>query len=77
MLQIIVFRIQIEHNRLKLLQHQLVENLLSQKYRMMTLPLFRVNMLFYLIFLFTLNSFALVVPRPEPDSETCKMPETL
>ena len=67
---------QIEHNRLKLLQHPLVEDLLSQKFRVMTLPLFLVNLLFYLIFLVTLNLFVTFgVPRPGPD--TCKISETL
>ena len=68
---------QIEHNRLELLQHPLVEDFLFQKFWVMTFPLFVFNLLFYCSLMVALNSFALVVPRPGPDSETCKISEPL
>ena len=68
-----IISFQIEHNRLELLQHPLVENFLFQKFWVMTFPLFLLNMLFYCTLLVALNSFALVVPRPGPDSETCML----
>ena len=69
--------IQIEHNRLKLLQHPLVNNFLFQKFWVMAFPLLLISLLFYLVFLVTFNVFTLLVPRPGPDSETCKISETL
>ena len=62
---------------MELLQHPLVENFLFQKFWVMTFPLFVFNLLFYCILLVALNSFAVVVPRPGPDSETCKISETI
>ena len=69
--------IQIEHNRLKLLQHPLVNNFLFQKFWVMAFPLLLISLLFYLVFLVTFSVFTLRVPRPGPDSETCKISETL
>jgi len=63
------------YNRLELLQHPLVENFLCQKFWSTAFPLFLLNLLFYLSLLVALNWFALVVPRPGPDSETCKISE--
>ena len=63
--------LQIEHQS-KFLWHPLVESFIFHKFWTMTFPLLLLNLLFYFILLVALNVFALVVPRPGPNSDTCK-----
>ena len=62
---------QCEHENL--LCHPLVENFIFQKFWLMTFPLLLLNVLLYCAILVALNVFALVVPRPGPDSATCEI----
>ena len=57
----------------KILQHPLVENFLFQKFWGVIFRLLLLQLLFYCTFLVSLNSFALILPRPGPDSEECKI----
>ena len=62
---------QCEHENL--LCHPLVGNFIFQKFWLMTFPVLLLNMLLYCAILVGLNIFALIVPRPGPDSETCEI----
>ena len=64
---------QIKYKRLDLLQHPLVKNYIFHKFWLVTIPIYLAYLLFYCTFLIFLNSFALLSPRPGPESETCKI----
>lgn len=64
---------QIRYKRLELLQHPLVESFLFHKFWVVTFPLFLVYLMLYIIFLFVFMYFVHSLPRPGPDSETCKI----
>ena len=68
----VLFPMQINYKRLKLLQHPLVKEYLFYKFCRVALPVFLAHLLLYCIFLVLLTSFAMVSPRPGPDSKTCK-----
>jgi len=67
---------QIKYKRLDLLQHPLVKNYIFHKFWLVTFPIYLVYLLFYCSFLIFLNSFAILSPRPGPESETCKIAYT-
>ena len=68
---------QVKHKRADLLKHPLVSQLLEYKWRRVALPLFLGYMAVYLLFLLMLTLFALLSPRPSPDSDTCKLARVL
>ena len=64
--------VQVEHERLELLQHPLMALYIARKWWKEAFPVLMFYILFYTIFLLFLTSFALRVPRPSPGDEFCE-----
>ena len=66
-----MLKFQIEHKP-TLLEHRLVKEYFFQKFWLTAFPLLLLNLLFYFTLLVTLNTFALLIPRPGSDNNTCE-----
>ena len=64
-------KFQIEHKP-TLLEHRLVKKYFFQKFWLTAFPLLLLNLLFYFTLLVTLNTFALLIPRPGSNNNTCE-----
>ena len=64
--------LQVENNRTELLKHPLVARLIEYKWRKVAFPLFVAYISVYLLFLTLLTAFAMVSPRPGPESDVCE-----
>jgi hypothetical protein len=62
----------VDYDRESLLNHPLVKELLSYKWRRVGIPGLIIYFTCYMLFLIILTAFALVIPRPEPSNDFCK-----
>ena len=69
---IALYIIQVNHGRLKLLQHPLISRYITYKWWRGPFAFFLLYMAIYIIFVILLTSFAVSVPRPGPDDQYCE-----
>ena len=63
---------QVNQERLKLLQHPLISRYIEYKWWRVVFPLIVLYLLLYIVFLIFLTSFSISMPRPGPDNQYCK-----
>ena len=59
-----LFLLKVEHERIKLLEHPLVAELLNHKWNKIAMPSICLQLIFYFVFLGFLTPYVLLIPNP-------------
>ena len=63
----ITFPLKVEHERIELLQHPLVNELLNHKWNKIVMPSISLQLISYIMFLGLFTSYILLLPNPRGD----------